>query len=63
MSTTPFYAGNEFADLIKHNGGLLHAVGASNYQVMRANRTKARRRTLRLNPPVAFVGTTSMKTR
>lgn len=40
MSTTPFYAGNEFADLMKHDGGLLHAVGASNYQVMRANRTR-----------------------
>ncbi len=36
----PYYAGEEFADLSKHDGGLLHAVGASNYQVMRANRTK-----------------------
>ena len=36
---TPYYAGEEFADLSKHDGGLLHAVGASNFQVMRANRT------------------------
>lgn len=35
----PYYDGDEFADLMKHDGGLLHAVGASNYQVMRANRT------------------------
>lgn len=35
----PYYAGNEFADMTKHDGGLLHAVGASNYQVMRANRS------------------------
>lgn len=35
----PYYAGNEFADMMKHDGGLLHAVGASNYQVMRANRS------------------------
>lgn len=34
----PYYDGDEFADLMKHDGGLLHAVGASNYQVMRANR-------------------------
>ncbi len=36
---TPYYAGNEFADLMKHDGGLRHAVGASSYQVMRANRS------------------------
>jgi len=36
----PRYAGSEFADLMKHDGGLLHAVGASNYQVMRANRSR-----------------------
>ncbi|NLP48561.1 MAG: hypothetical protein GX345_06410 [Clostridiales bacterium] len=36
----PYYAGCEFADLSKHDGGLLHAVGASNYQVMRANRSR-----------------------
>lgn len=35
----PYYAGDEFADLSKHDGGLLHAVGASNYQVLRANRS------------------------
>lgn len=35
----PFYAGDEFADMLKHDGGLHHAVGASNYQVMRANRS------------------------
>lgn len=35
----PYYAGAEFADLTKHDGGLLHAVGASNYQVLRANRS------------------------
>lgn len=39
MSVTPYYAGKEFADLQKHDGGLLHVVGASNYQVMRANRS------------------------
>ena len=43
MATTeprpPYYAGTEFADLSKHDGGLLHAVGASNYQVLRANRS------------------------
>lgn len=38
---TPHYCGREFADLSKHDGGLSHAVGASNYQVMRANRTLA----------------------
>ncbi len=38
--STPFYAGTEFADLTKHDGGLLHAVGASNYQVLRANRSR-----------------------
>ncbi|HOU09793.1 MAG TPA: hypothetical protein PLD68_03690 [Clostridiales bacterium] len=36
----PYYAGTEFADLSKHDGGLLHAVGASNYQVLRANRSR-----------------------
>ncbi|MGN1450463.1 MAG: hypothetical protein ACI4XQ_00030 [Eubacteriales bacterium] len=35
---TPFYAGNEFARMSLHDGGLRHVVGASNYQVMRANR-------------------------
>ena len=36
--TTPYYAGDEFADLLRHDGGLPHAVGASSYQVLRANR-------------------------
>lgn len=36
---TPYYAGNEFADQLRHDGGLRYAVGASNYQVLRANRT------------------------
>lgn len=36
--TTPYYAGNEFADLNYQDGGLKHIVGASNYQLMRANR-------------------------
>lgn len=36
----PFYDGGEFADLMKHDGGLLYAVGASNFQVMRANRSR-----------------------
>jgi hypothetical protein len=39
---TPFYAGEEFADLSRHDGGLRYAVGTSNYQVMRANRTNPR---------------------
>lgn len=34
----PYYAGREVADLMKHDGGLMHAVGASNFQVLRANR-------------------------
>jgi len=34
----PYYAGDEFADLLHHDGGLPHAVGASSYQVLRANR-------------------------
>jgi len=36
---TPHYVGSEFADLMKHDGGLSYAVGASNYQVLRANRS------------------------
>ena len=36
--TTPYYAGNEFARMTQHDGGLHHAVGASNFQVVRANR-------------------------
>ena len=36
---TPYYAGSEFARMSLHDGGLLHAVGASNYQIMRANRS------------------------
>ena len=36
---TPYYAGSDFADLLRHDGGLRHAVGASNYQVLRANRS------------------------
>ncbi len=36
---TPYYNGDEFALMSKHDGGLRHVVGASNYQVMRANRT------------------------
>jgi len=36
---TPHYAGSAFADLLRHDGGLPHAVGASSYQVLRANRT------------------------
>lgn len=39
QSLLPFYDGDEFADLMKHDGGLLHAVGASNFGVLRANRT------------------------
>ncbi|MBE6937106.1 MAG: hypothetical protein E7460_00960 [Ruminococcaceae bacterium] len=35
---TPYYAGEDFARMSRHDGGLLHAVGASTYQVMRANR-------------------------
>ncbi|HHX72971.1 MAG TPA: hypothetical protein GX701_08630 [Clostridiales bacterium] len=35
---TPYYKGNEFARMSLHDGGLRHAIGASNYQVMRANR-------------------------
>lgn len=35
---TPYYAGSAFADLLRHDGGLPHAVGASSYQVLRANR-------------------------
>ena len=35
----PYYDGDEFADLMRHDGGLLYAVGASNFQAMRANRT------------------------
>lgn len=37
---TPYYAGEEFARMSQQDGGLLHAVGASSYQVMRANRTR-----------------------
>jgi len=36
--STPYYAGSDFADLLRHDGGLPHAVGASSYQVLRANR-------------------------
>jgi len=36
---TPYYAGSAFADLLRHDGGLPHAVGASSYQVLRANRS------------------------
>ena len=36
---TPYYAGSEFADLMMHDGGLSYAVGASSYQVLRANRS------------------------
>jgi len=36
---TPHYTGSAFADLLRHDGGLPHAVGASSYQVLRANRT------------------------
>ncbi|MCL2508645.1 MAG: hypothetical protein FWF05_05670 [Oscillospiraceae bacterium] len=39
VKNTPHYAGNEFADMLRHDGGLLHAVGASSYQVTRANRS------------------------
>ncbi|MCL2494100.1 MAG: hypothetical protein FWE98_00400 [Oscillospiraceae bacterium] len=35
---TPHYTGDAFADLLRHDGALPHAVGASNYQVLRANR-------------------------
>lgn len=35
----PYYAGEEFARLSFHDGGLRHVVGASNYQVTRANRS------------------------
>ena len=35
---TPYYAGKEFANQMFHDGGLLHAVGASSYQVYRSNR-------------------------
>ena len=38
MKNTPHYAGAEFADLMMHDGGLRHVVGASCYQVTRANR-------------------------
>ena len=38
MNTLPHYAGHDFADLTKHDGGLAHAVGASSYQALRANR-------------------------
>jgi hypothetical protein len=36
---TPYYAGKEFARMNQHDGALRYAVGASNYQVMRANRS------------------------
>ncbi len=35
---TPFYTGDESADMMRHDGGLKYVVGASNYQVLRANR-------------------------
>lgn len=34
----PRYTGNDFADMSKSDGGLVHAVGTKNYQVMRASR-------------------------
>ena len=36
---TPHYVGSDFADLMMHDGGLSHAVGASSYQALRANRS------------------------